>query len=41
MQFGLDKCAVVIMKRGKIVKSEGRELPNDEKIIANIITKWR
>ena len=32
MQFGLDKCAVLIMKRGKIVKSEGIELPNDEKI---------
>ena len=32
MQFGLDKCAVLIIKRGKIVKSEGIELPNDEKI---------
>ena len=32
MQFGLDKCAVLMMKRGKIIKSEGIELPNDEKI---------
>ena len=30
MQFGLDTCAVLIMKREKIVKSEGIELPNDE-----------
>ena len=32
MQFGLDKCAVLIKKRGKIVKSDGIELPNHEKI---------
>ena len=32
MQFGLDKCVVLIMKRGKIVKSGGIESPNDEEI---------
>ena len=32
MQFGLDKCAVLTMKRGRVVKSDGIELPNDKKI---------
>ena len=30
MQFGIDKCAMVVMKKGKIVKSDGIELPNEE-----------
>ena len=32
MQFGLDKCAALTMKRGRIVKSGGIEFPNDKKI---------
>ena len=31
MHCGLDKFAVLTMKRGKIVKSNGIELPNDDK----------
>ena len=31
MQFGLDICAVLMMKRGRIVKSDGIELPNANK----------
>ena len=29
MQFGIDKCAMFVMKRGEIVKSDGIQLPND------------
>ena len=32
MEFGIEKCGMLIMKRGKFVKSEGIKLPNDEKI---------
>ena len=32
MEFGLDKCAVLTMKRGKIVKSQGIEMPDEETI---------
>ena len=32
MEFGIKKCGVLILKRGKIVKSDGIELPNDEVI---------
>ena len=32
MQFGFDKCAVLVMKKGKIVKSDGIQLPNDQVI---------
>ena len=28
MVFGLDKCAVLVMKRGKMVRIEGIELPD-------------
>ena len=28
MEFGLSKCGVLIMKRGKVVKSEGISMPN-------------
>ena len=28
MEFGLSKCGVLIMKRGKVVKSEGIRMPN-------------
>ena len=35
MEFGLPKCGVLIMKRGKVVKSEGISMPNG-KIIKNI-----
>ena len=30
MEFGLDKCAVLVMKRGKIVESAGIPMPNQE-----------
>ena len=32
MQFGINKCAILIMKRGKYVHSEGIKLPDDKKI---------
>ena len=32
MQFGIDKCAMLVMKKEKIVKSDGIQLPNDEVI---------
>ena len=32
MEFGIEKCAMVIMKKGKIVKSVGIELPNGKVI---------
>ena len=30
MEFGIKKCGILTMKRGKIVKSEGIKLPNGE-----------
>ena len=35
MEFGIDKCAVLILKRGKIVKSHGIQLP-DEQIMKSL-----
>ena len=35
MEFGLSKCGVLIMKRGKVVKSEGIRMP-DGKMMKNI-----
>jgi hypothetical protein len=32
MEFGIKKCGVLILKRGKIVRCDGIELPNDELI---------
>ena len=32
MQFGMDKCAMLVMKKGKIVKSDGIQLANDKVI---------
>ena len=32
MQFGIIKCAILIMKRGKYVHSEGIKLPDDKKV---------
>ena len=32
MDFGIEKCAMIQMKRGKFVMSEGIELPNGKKI---------
>ena len=32
MQFGIDKCAMLVMKKGRIVKSDGIQLPNDKVI---------
>ena len=32
MQFGIDKCAMLVMKKGKIVNSDGIQLPNDKVI---------
>ena len=32
MEFGLDQCAVMIMKRGKQVEADGVELPDEKKI---------
>ena len=30
MEFGIKKCGILTMKRGKIVKSEGIKLPDGE-----------
>ena len=35
MEFGLPKCGVLIMKREKVVKSEGISMP-DGKMMKNI-----
>ena len=32
MEFGIDKCAMLVMEEGKIVKSIGIELPNGKVI---------
>ena len=32
MQFGIDRCAMLVIKKGKIVKSDGIQLPNDKVI---------
>ena len=29
MQFGIDKCVMLVMKKRKILKSDGIRLPND------------
>ena len=30
MEFGISKCATLIMKRGKVIQSEGIRLPGDK-----------
>ena len=32
MTFGIEKCAMVEMKRGKLIDSDGLDLPEGEKI---------
>ena len=32
MQFGINKCAVLVLKRGKVVRSEGIEMLNNQVI---------
>ena len=32
MQFGIDKCSMFVIKKEKIVKSDGIQLPNDKVI---------
>ena len=32
MKFGIDKCAVLELERGKLVRSKGIELPDGENI---------
>ena len=32
MHFGIDKCAMLVMKKGKIGKSDGIEIPSDKVI---------
>ena len=32
LEFGLNKCGVVILKKGKLVKFDGVHLPNQEKM---------
>ena len=32
MQFGIEKCAMLVMKKGKIVKLDGIQFPNDKVI---------
>ena len=35
MEFGIEKCAMLVMEKGKIVKSVGIELP-DSKVIKSL-----
>ena len=35
MEFGIEKCAILVMEKGKIVKSVGTELP-DGKVIKSL-----
>ena len=30
MEFGLKKCGILVMKRGKVIRCEGKTLPNGE-----------
>ena len=32
MQFGISKCAVLVLDRGKITKTDGIRMPNDREI---------
>ena len=32
MEFGIEKCAALVLKRGKVVKSEGIKLPDNKKM---------
>ena len=32
MEFGVKKCAMLVMRRGRLVRSEGIVLPNENKI---------
>ena len=32
MEFGIKKCGVLVLKRGKVVSSEGAEMPDVERI---------
>ena len=32
MQFGINKCAILVLKRGKVVRCEGIEIPNNQVI---------
>ena len=32
MEFGIQKCAMVVMRRGRMVESKGIDLPNGETI---------
>ena len=32
MEFGIEKCAMLVTEKGKIVKSVGIDLPNDKVI---------
>ena len=32
MEFGIEKCVMLVMEKGKIVKSVGIELPDDKVI---------
>lgn len=40
MDFGIEKCAVIQMKREKFVMSEGIELPSDKKIRSLDDQEW-
>ena len=32
MEFGIDKCATIVLKRGKLVKSDGIKLPDGKEM---------
>ena len=41
MEFGLEKCAMLIMRNGKRQMTEGIELPNQEKIQTSNWIYWK
>ena len=32
MEFGIEKCAILVLKRGTVIKSEGVKLPDNRKM---------
>ena len=40
MEFGLPNCGMLIMKRGKVVKNEGRSMPDVRTMNTNVLKVW-
>ena len=39
MEFGIHKCGVLVLKRGKVVSSEGVEMSDGERI-KEVVKNW-